>query len=321
MKAVVFHSYGSPDVLQMVDLPRPTITAEQVLVKVESFGINPKDAMIRSGALRWLSGRRFPKQTGFDLSGTVVEVGEAVTDLLVGDLVFGYLANFEGGAAAEEVAVPAAWVARRPASISPALAAAMPCTYLTALQALRDKARLQPGQHVVIYGASGGVGTAAIQLAKRFGATVTSVSSARNVDHCLANGADLALAYDQDNIFAASKQCDVFFQVFAAEGSLYGKARIVLKNRGVFVTVIPNPMFELRGVLNMALSLPRLRTVTVKSNRADLELLAQLAERGVIHPRIDRELSIDDIAQAHRLIETQHVRGKIVLQVVPADRP
>lgn len=315
MQAVIFNQYGGPEVLEIVDIPQPPMAASQVLVQVKAVGLNPKDAALRAGMLKFLTGNRFPQQTGFDFSGVIVAIGDQVKNHQIGEEVFGYIEDLVGGAAAELVAVKQDWIATKPASMIHAEAAAMPCTYLTALQALR-KAKLQRGQKILIYGASGGVGTAAIQIAKHLGAVVTAVSSAKNQVYCAALAADKTLAYDQGDVFVDSQEkYDVFFQVHVLSGNLYSQARKILKRAGVFVTIEPNPLLGLQGGIRKLLGQPRLESLLVKSNHQDLEAIAKLSEQGVLRPQVLQKLPLNDIVKAHKIIEEQHTRGKIVLEV------
>ncbi|MBD2124577.1 NAD(P)-dependent alcohol dehydrogenase [Trichocoleus sp. FACHB-262] len=315
MQAVIFNQYGGPEVLELVDIPQPTMAANQVLVRVKAVGLNPKDAALRAGMLKFLTGKRFPQKTGFDFSGVIVAVGDQVKNHQIGEEVFGYIEDLVGGAAAEFVAVKQDWIATKPAAIAHVEAAAMPCTYLTALQALRQ-AKLQRGQKIFIYGASGGVGTAAIQIAKHLGAVVTAVSSGKNQAYCAALAADKTLAYDQSDVFGDTQEkYDVFFQVHVLSGNLYSQARKILKREGVFITIEPNPLLGAQGFIRKLLGQPRLESLLVKSNQQDLEAIARMAEQGVLQPQVLQKLALSDIAKAHKIIEEQHTRGKIVLEI------
>lgn len=316
MKAAIYKRYGAPEVLELVELPKPPVSANEVLVSIKAVGLNPKDSAIRAGMLKLITGRRFPKQTGFDFSGVIVERGEAVTSHKIGEEVFGYIEDLKGGAAAEFLAVTQNWIAKKPGAVTHTEIAATPCAYLTALQALRDTAKLKANQKVLIYGASGGVGTAAIQLAKHFGAEVTTVSNSKNKDYCARLGANKTLAYDTGDVFEnLHEEYDVFLQVHVLSGSVYHKARRVLKKRGVFVTLTPNPLLKLQGFISKILSRPTLETIIVKSRKSDLEEIAQLVAQGILKPQIQQKFALSEIAQAHRMIETQHTRGKIVLEI------
>jgi NADPH:quinone reductase-like Zn-dependent oxidoreductase len=160
------------------------------------------------------------------------------------------------------------------------------------------------------------VGTAAVQSAKHLGAVVTAVSSAKNQAYCAALGADKTLAYDQGDVFAdAQEKYDVFFQVYVLSGNRYSQARKILKRGGSFVTIDPNPVLRIQGLIRRVLGQPRLKSLLVKSNQQDLEAIAKLTEQGALRPEVLQKLPLNDIAKAHKIVEEQHTRGKIVLEV------
>jgi NADPH:quinone reductase-like Zn-dependent oxidoreductase len=313
VKAALFDRYGGPGEVRIGDLPAPRPAARELLVELAACGMNPKDAWIRSGALRLLTGRGFPKQTGSDFCGRVVAAG-ARADLRPGTMVFGYLNHLRGGAAAELLSVPSAWSALVPAGLDAVVAASLPCAYLTALQCLRGRGRLAPGMRVMIYGASGGVGTAATQLARHFGAHVTTVASERNVAYCREQGAHEALAYDVDDVFAGQEPFDIVFKVYAGARAAGAKARNLLAPRGVFVDLAGNPLANALGALERALGRPSRASHIVRARRADLELIARLAREGAIRPSIE-VLPFAEVAAAHAKVQSAHTRGKLVLKI------
>lgn len=313
MKAAVFERYGGAKEVRIADLPAPRPAQTELLVQVIACGMNPKDAWIRSGAFRLFTGWRFPKQTGSDFCGRVVVPG-ARADVRPGAMVFGYLNHLKGGAAAELLTVPCAWAAVVPDGLDPVTAAALPCAYLSALQCLRDRGGIAPGMRTMIYGASGGVGTAATQLARYFGAHVTTVSSERNVAYCRANGAQEALAYDTDDVFAGQSPFDIVFKVFAGDAAAGRKARKRLAPRGVLVDLAGNPLSNALGALQRALGRPSRASHIVRAVRPDLELIARLAVGGLIRPSI-QVVPFGEAAAAHAKVESAHTRGKLVLRI------
>jgi NADPH:quinone reductase-like Zn-dependent oxidoreductase len=194
------------------------------------------------------------------------------------------------------------------------VAASLPCAYLTALQSLRDRGGLAPGMRVMIYGASGGVGTAATQLARHFGAHVTTISSERNVAYCRANGAHEALAYDTEDVFAGVAAFDIVFKVFAGRRAAGREARKLLTPRGVFVDLVGNPLSNALGALERALGRPSRASHIVRARRRDLELIARLALQGAIRPSIE-VLPFAEVAAAHARMQSAHTRGKLVLKI------
>ncbi|MGB5365035.1 MAG: NAD(P)-dependent alcohol dehydrogenase, partial [Polyangiales bacterium] len=194
MRAVLIDRYGGPEVLRLATVPRPVPARGQVLVRTRFIGVNPKDVIVRKGKFQIATGKKFPLIVGHDISGEVVEVGLGA-DLVKGDQVYGMINDFAGRAYAEYAAVDCQQLAKAPASIELAVAAAVPLAAQTALQALRDDAQLKAGQTVLINGASGGVGVFAVQIAKILGAHVTAVCSHRNVELVTELGADRVIDY------------------------------------------------------------------------------------------------------------------------------
>lgn len=313
MKAAIYSKYGSADVLTVKEIERPEPKKKEVLVKVEACSLNPRDATIRNGEFKWLSGRKFPMLTCADFSGTVVSVGEGVKDIQLGDGVFGYMQSVQKGCSAEYVAVPQEWIAKKPKSIPHAVAAAIPCTYQTALQALRNKAKIKEGSKLLIYGASGGVGTAAMQLAKYFKAHVTAICSIANREYCKAQGADEVWCYDEENISHRDVQFDIIFQIFSKDGLLFSQMDKFLDRKGTYLTLIPSPAIFLNSLLNKIKSKPALHPVLVKSNKDDLAFLAFLLKEEKIMPHISEFFELHDMEEAHRMIEAGHTKGKIVI--------
>jgi NADPH:quinone reductase-like Zn-dependent oxidoreductase len=316
MKAAIFNSYGDASQMQIASLEKPSVAPNHVLVKIFSVGLNPRDIAIRSGRFKLITGTKFPKITGADFSGLVEQIGEGVSGFKVGDEVFGYFESIKGGVGAEYMSIPVKYIALKPGTISHTTASIMPCAYLTALKALRDKANIQAGQKVVIYGASGGVGTAALQLAKYYKTQVTAVCHSRNKAHCLANGADHVSCYDEQNIFESKESYDIFLQVFSSEGDYYTKAKKLLKSDGIFVCLIPSPAFLLKQVVVKISRTPRFKFLLVKAKPADLQLLAELSSKGILNPQLDSSFPLYKVAEAHKLLEKGGVKGKIALQIV-----
>jgi NADPH:quinone reductase-like Zn-dependent oxidoreductase len=313
MKAIVYRRYATPPALEMADLPAPTAGPGEVLVRVEAASLNPMDIGISSGAVRAISGNNFPKRLGADFSGEVVGRGDGITDLQAGDEVFGYLADLQGtnGTFAEYLAVKASRVALKPKTQPYAVAAAMPCVYQTALQGLRDVGRLRAGDRVLLYGASGGVGTAAVQLAKHLGAHVTTVSSDRTRARCLENGADVALAYDQGPVWdKLGADFDLIFQVYQTKENLFRIGRQHLTKGGRFI-VSPRPKFLFENFVDVLTG--RFRMFAVAGKRSDLDLLARLVDDGKLSPRPPRAFVFDDFSSAFDYMRGSKSAGKTVL--------
>ena len=312
MKAVEYDRYGPATVLALREAPRPIPGPGEFLVRVRAAALNPKDVIVRSGKFRFLSGRGFPRRVGFDWSGEIAEVGAEVTGVTIGAAYYGMLDGYQGGACAEYLAVRPAECAPKPSRLNHVQAAAAPLAASTALQALRDVARLEPGMRVLVNGASGGVGVFAIQIAKLLGAHVTSTSSAANLDLCRRLGADVALDYRAADPLAGPERFDVVFDVFG--NRTLRETRRVLSARGVFVTTVPKP----RALLDLALtrfSYPRARLVIVRPRARDLELIAGWLDEGKIVPVVEKVYPLDRVADAEAHVETKHTRGKVVVSI------
>ncbi|WP_338877335.1 NAD(P)-dependent alcohol dehydrogenase (plasmid) [Spirosoma sp. SC4-14] len=314
MYAIIYRHYGPPEVMELADIAKPTIRPDEVLVAVKAAGLNQMDLKLAAGQFKLLTGSKFPKQTGADFSGEIVEVGEKVNQFKIGDEVFAYIVSMKGlsGTVAEYFAVKAAAVARKPASIQHEVAAALPCVYQTALQGLRNQGNLKAGGHVLIYGASGGVGSAAIQLAKHMKAHVTTVSSSKNKEYCLKQGADSAFAYDEGNVWdRLPTDFDIIFQVYETKDSLFKTASKHLKVGGIFLVsptvkhILANLFAILRGTY---------KVVTVNGNAEDLTLLGQLASQKLIQPDI-KVFGLHDYKKAFQLMAGFKGKGKTVIRV------
>lgn len=315
MKSIIYDQYGAAQVLQIAEIPKPVISNKQVLVKVEAAGLNPKDSILRNGTAKILTGNKFPKQTGFDFSGTIVEVGKNVNNYKIGDEVFGFINYLKGGTLAEYLAIRQDWIALKPKSLSHVTMASMPCAYLTALQVLRDIGKIEEKKkRVLIYGASGGVGTAAIQLANYYMADITSVSSSKNKSYCKQQGAAINLAYDKDDIWnLVESDYDLIFEVFDQGGKLYKQAKKYLKKGGVFVTLTSNPSALLKSLFSSLLQ-RRFKQFMIRTRTNDLLLIGDLAERRQITPQI-QTFNFKDTVQAFEILDSHHSTGKIVIAI------
>jgi NADPH:quinone reductase-like Zn-dependent oxidoreductase len=328
MKAITSRRYGAPDdVLELTDVAEPTVADDEVLVQVHAASVNPVDWHLLRGTpyvARLKFGLRRPKlrTLGCDVAGTVRSVGTNVTSVQVGDEVFGtsFLRGF--GAFAELVSVPEQLVARKPERLTFEQAAAVPLAASTALQALRDHGRIAAGQQVLIVGASGGVGTFAVQLAKSFGAEVTAVCSTRNLELVRSLGADHVVDYTTTDFTAGGPRFDLILQAAGTHSPT--ACRRALAPRGTLVSISGDSTNRWIGPLDRmvaaALRTPfvsqRMTSFTVAPNRRDLDVLADLAERGEVVPVIDRTYPLPDAPAAIRHVEDGHTRGKAVVTVI-----
>jgi NADPH:quinone reductase-like Zn-dependent oxidoreductase len=306
MKAVLIRKYGGPEVLELAAVPPPLAAPGEVVIRVRASSVNPVDWLIRDGDAKAFVRLKLPAILGCDLAGEIAEVGPGVTRFSAGDPVFAMMPH-DWGAHAELVALREDLVVHRPASLSDAQAAALPTTTLTALQALRGRARLRPGQRVLVNGASGGVGIAAVQIAKAMGASVTAVCGAASFELVKGLGADALIDYQTANFLDGGERYDVVFDCVANQ-PLARVKRIT----NTYVTTKPNLSTVLRQVLNPIARL-KVHALVTRGNGADLEHVKGLVESGKLRPIIDRTYPLSDIAEAHRYSKAGRAKGKIVL--------
>jgi NADPH:quinone reductase-like Zn-dependent oxidoreductase len=324
MKAIVRERYGSPEVLEYKDVERPVIDDDSVLVRVRAASLNAYDWHMMRGApylVRMMAGMRKPKSSamGMDLAGQVEAVGKNVTQFRPGDEVFGA----RQGSLAEYVrCTEKSAIVPKPAGLTFEQAAAINMAGTTALQGLRDKGQIKAGQRVLIVGASGGVGTFAVQIAKAFGAHVTAVCSTRNVDQARSLGADEVIDYTKEDFTRRGRRYDLILDV-ASSGSLSSRTR-VLEPNGILVGV-----GSANGHAGMASIVAGLLETAVRSrlgtqkmpffmatnSREDLLVLKGLIEDGKVRPVIDRTYPLTETAEAIRYLEAGHARAKVVITV------
>ena len=312
MKQVQVHQYGSPEVLKIVETEKPQIDQWEVMVKVKYASANPKDVLLRKGKLKAYLSISFPLTLGQDCSGIVVEVGKKVTEFKKGDHVFGMTNRHNNGTLAELVKFMPNEICRMPENLSFAEAAAVPLTAQTALQALKDIAKIQPGQHVCINGASGGVGVFAIQIAKAMGARVTAITSKKNEGLCQYLLADHHIDYHNLSFEEWKAEFDVFFDVFGNQS--WRKVKHLLPNNGWYITTVPNAKYIGDTILSY-LKIRKSRLVVVESHTKDLEIIKRYLENGKIKPIVEAEFPLHQIAEVHRRLETKRTVGKMVVKI------
>lgn len=323
MKAVVYTSYGPPDGLQLREVEKPTPEDEEILIKVYAAAVNPLDwHKLRASPffVRFSEGLLKPNRPvlGADIAGRVEAVGSKVTQFKVGDEVFG---EVSGGGFAEYVCGAENHLAHKPAKVSFEEAAAVPVAALTALQGLRDHGQLRAGQKVLINGASGGVGTYAVQLAKIFGADVTGVCSTRNLELVRAIGADQVIDYTETNVTRTGRRYDL---ILDAVGNLNAAGyRRILTSEGRAVvagfTTLSRMLFQvvLLGSITSKTSRRKIQPMLAAVKREDLATLAKLLEQGKVKSIIDSCYPLADTPKALDYLETGRARGKVVISVQP----
>jgi NADPH:quinone reductase-like Zn-dependent oxidoreductase len=326
MKAVRNCEYGPPDVLKIDAVEKPVPDDDQILVKVRANSINAADGHgLRGGYLpRLFGGLRKPKETrfGIDYAGTVEAVGRNVTQFKPGDEVFGA----KNGAVAEYLCARAdRGVVLKPTNISFEQAAAVPVAAITALQGLRDKGKIQAGQKVLINGASGGVGTFAVQIAKVLGAEVTGVCSMRNLEMVRSIGADHVIDYTKENFTKGAQRYDLIYDLVGNHS--FSDRRRVLQPNGVCVLagvggsgsndgqMGPRLLGMLRALAGSPFVSQRFVFYIAQINKPDLQLLSDLMQSGKITPVIDRQYKVDETVEAVRYLEQGRARGKVVITI------
>jgi NADPH:quinone reductase-like Zn-dependent oxidoreductase len=310
MKAIVVHEYGGPEVLKYEDAPRPEPKENEVLVRVMAAGVNPVDALIRSGKYAKFFGTSLPLVPGYDIAGVVEKIGTKIAKLKVGDAVYAY--PMWGGGYAECAVATEGEAALKPKSISFVEAAGVPLAALTAWQALIDVAKMDKGQTVLIHGGSGGVGSFAIQIAKARGAKVIATASTSNQDLLKQLGADVAIDYTKQKFEDVAKDVDVVLDSVGKDtlARSYG----VVKKGGFIASLVAKPdqaeldKYGIRGA-----------PISVKPNASELAEITKLIDEKKIKSIVSQVLPLTEAVKAQEQAATHHTRGKIVLKI--ADEP
>ena len=325
MKAILYPQYGSPDVLQFKEVDKPTPKDNEILVKIYAASANPLDwHLMRASPFiaRLGNGLRTPKnpRLGADFAGRVEAIGTNVTQFQPGDEVFGA----STGAFAEYACVTENEAALKPANLSFEEAAAVPVATITALQGLRDKGQVHSGQKVLVNGASGGVGTFAVQIAKSFGAEVTGVCSTRNLDMVRSIGADHVIDYTREDFTRNGQHYDLIYD--AVGNRSVAAYRRALNSGGICVVAgfssLPHLFAHMiLGPLRSKIGNKKVGLMgTAKIKQEDLVYLKELLEAGKVVPVIDRRYSLDEVPEAIRYLEKGHARGKVVIAVEQNDK-
>jgi len=313
MRAAVFNKFGGTDVLEIADIPKPAIKADEVLVRIRAAAVNPKDTFVRKGRFKMFTGKQFPMQLGYDFAGEVAATGDKVTGYEQGQAVFGMLDCWQGRTCAEYLAVVPDNMAAMPDSLNFEEAASIPLTASTSLQALRDEANIKDGDQVGINGASGGVGTAAVQIAKLCGASVTAISSAANHDFLTSLGADTCIDYHDTDVATGDQRFDIFYDVFGNQP--FKRIRPVLTRTGTWVSTVVRPHVFISQWVTRLFGRQKAKQVVVKARHTDLTLIRDWIESGQLRAVVQDVFPLDKIREAHAQQETKHTRGKIVVAI------
>ncbi len=321
MKSAIQTGYGSPDVVQLVDVEKPVPKENEVLIRVRAASLNPLDWRMMRGKpsiVRAMGGLTRPKnpRMGYDVAGVAEAIGSGVTQIKAGEDVFG----FGRGAFAEYACSVEEELVSKPPNLTFEQAASVSVAGRTALQGLRDKGRLQPGQRVLINGAAGGVGTFAVQLAKWMGSKVTAVCSARNLDLVRSLGADHVLDYAREDFTRSGHRYDVVFDCVANRS--LGDCRRALAPKGVYIAVtgkdvpVLGPIARFIAVVMVSSFVSQTLTpMMARPSRADMIILRDLLESGRITPVIDKCYDFYEVQSAISYLEQGHARGKVVLTI------
>ncbi|MEM7735452.1 MAG: NAD(P)-dependent alcohol dehydrogenase [Deinococcota bacterium] len=322
MHAIVQPRYGSPDVLKLQTLDKPAPKDNEVLVKVHAAAVNAGDWHLLRGTpvvMRLMFGLTKPKYPvlGSDMAGRVVSVGAAVSNFAVGDEVMADLSDDGLGSFAEYVTVPETALVAKPKNVSFEQAASVPVAAITGLQALRDHGNIQAGQKVLVTGASGGVGSFAVQLAKNFGAHVTAVCSTSKVDMVRTLGADEVIDYKQDDFTKMGEHYDLIID--AAAYRPLAEVKLALSSTGKYVLVggSSQRLFQtmLLGPLMSKKGGQTFTTMLAKANTRDLQVIADMLEQGKLNPVIDKRYPLSEVPEAIAYVEEGRARGKVIITV------
>jgi len=312
MKAALIEQYGGPEVIKIAEIDRPVPGPGELLIKVFATSVNPVDWKIRKGNLKMIISKKFPKILGIEFAGTVEEVGENVTGFIKGQRVFAG-SGYEGGGYAEYAVAQAGRTILIPDNVSFEEASTMAVAGMTALQGLRNKGRIKPGMDVIVNGASGGVGTYAIQIAKVLGAKVTAVCSAKNFDLVKSLGADVIIDYKETDFTKLPKKYNIIFD--AVGYRTFWQTRNVLKKKGIYVNISPSIPLYITSLITRLNPGKKSKGFMLHPDMSDLREVMQMISDKKIRVIIDKVFPLEKLAEAHLYSETERAKGKIVISV------
>jgi len=311
MKAAIIKKFGSPDVFEIAEIPIPKPKKNQMLIRVFATSINPIDWKQRKGNHRFILGSPFPIVLGYDVCAEVVEVGSDIKKFKPRDIIFGVLNNKYGGALAEYALGTENCFAIAPRNIRFENAAAFPMVAMTALQALRDKAKIKPGMVILINGASGGVGHITLQMAKMMGAKVIAVASSRNQLFVESLQPDQFIDYTQQDILKIKEKVDVFFDISGIYS--FRKCKHLLNSGGVYINTLPRPKILFHKILQIFTRGKKVKTLLMKHNGDDIHQIGQWISENKLRIELDEIFNLNNISAAHQYAETGHNKGKNVV--------
>ena len=313
MKAILTKEYGNADVLKLAEIDKPIIGDGEVLIQVIITSVNPMEWKVRNGEMKMMTGKTPPEILGSDFSGIVSKIGSSITGFKKGDEVYGMTDGLKGGAYAEYLKINEDMFAIKPGNLSFDEAASLPMVAQTAYQALVHKAQVKKGDHILINGCTGGVGSVAVQIAKALGCTVTGVCSTKNIEFAKSLGADHIIDYKKDDLLENENSYDSIFDTIGNHS--FAEFKKTLKAGGVCVTTSPTiPAMLFGSVLNLFRS-KKAKIIMVASSKQDLDAIRTMFQNAQIKPQIAHTFPIEEIKDAHNLSEKGRVVGKIVLKI------
>ena len=317
MKAVVYEKYGSPEVLELKEIDRPSVADDEILVKIHAASIQQTDINFRKGEpflARVIAGLFKPKNQilGCYYSGVVEATGKNINEYKVGDEVYGQL-NKRTGTHAEYISLSMKEVSPKPKNLTFMEAASVGVAGTLALQFLRDHGEIQQGQKVLVNGASGGIGTFAVQIAKSYDTEVTGVCSTSNLEMVKSIGADHVIDYTQEDFTERVNEYDIIFD--AVRKSTFAKCKNALTSKGIYVTTEFGPSIILQMRMNSNPKGKRMVGALLNADPQDLVVLTELIEAGKIKPVVDRTYPLEEISEAHRYVEKGHAKGKVIIKI------
>jgi len=317
MQAIVYEEFGSPDVLKLKEVEKPIPGDKDLLVRVHATSVNAIDMVFRTGEkkmgglTKFMTGFKKPKINilGFDVSGEVVSVGKKVTKFKKGDLIYGCI-GAGAGANAEYMSIPEKNSAIKPTNMTHEEAAAVPGTAVTALAGLKEKVNIEEGQRVLIYGASGGVGSFAIQIARLFTSNVTAVCSTDKISNAQSLGANAVIDYTKEDFTQNGKKYDFIFDAVGRKKITYKKCKNSLSENGIFITV------DYETVIFKQIRNKHIKGVWEPVTTEMLDFLREQIEAGKIKSLVEKVFPLEQLADAHRYYENGHLKGKVVIKVL-----
>jgi NADPH:quinone reductase-like Zn-dependent oxidoreductase len=312
MKAAIIEQYGSPEVIKIVEVARPVPKPNEVLIKVFAASVNPVDWKIRKGNLKMMISKKFPKTLGIEFAGTIEETGENIKEFTSGQRVFAGK-GYEGGGYAEYAVAEAARTIAIPDSISFEEASTMAVAGMTALQGLRNKGKIKPGMEVIVNGASGGVGTYAVQIAKALGARVTAVCSAKNFDLIKSLGADVLIDYKDTDFTKLRQKYNIVFDAVGYRS--FWQTYKVLRKKGIYVNISPSFPLYITSFITRLNPGRKSKGFMLHPDMDDLKQVMKMIEEKKIKVIIDKVFPLEKLADAHRYSESERAKGKIVISV------